>query len=355
MKIRRTLAALGAVLVLTGLAGCSTRPPPDEIWLRYESGSLSTQKFKECIPGGTKGDDTINDKLYALPTNARTWNIQPPGTPGADDNTPIKIGTKPSVVDGVQQPGPEVIVWVNTDFFIRTFCGANNKDANAPAARFWETLGRRYGVSTDDPAFNLNGWKDLINATYLPALKGVMQTAGRKYDADTLDADTNGAWSAMEREMGRTLSAALRSKPGGEFLCGVGYANDTPVKYNIAQVNPETGDQLLDPATNKALPDKQETSPCPPIRVDVTTIDYADSKVQAARADVYAAKQRAEATLTEARAKKSAADLLKSGGAASIEIQRMQTDLAIAQACAAAPSCTMIVGASNPNINVGSK
>ncbi len=351
MKLRRTAAVLAGAIILSGMAACSTRPPPDEVWLYYKAGPTESTHFEKCVPANTKGPWQANNKVYALPTNARTWNIQPEG---GDSNEPIKIGTKPTTVDGVQQPGPEVIVWVNTDFFIRTYCGKNNNDSQAAAVRFWEVLGRRYSVSSDSGEFNVNGWKDALNATYVPALKGVTQTAGRKFDADTLDADTNGAWSAMEREMGRTLLAALRSKPGGEFLCGVGYNNDAPVTYSVPQVDPVTGEQLKGP-DGKPLPDKEETSVCPPIRVDITSIDYADPNVQKARADVYAAKQRAEAALTEARAKKQAADLLKAGGAQSIEIQKMQNDLAIAQACAAAPSCTMIVGASNPNINVGTK
>lgn len=347
------------------MAACSSRPPPDEIWLHYSAGSMSTQKFVECIPANTKGPGVVNDKLFAIPTNARTWNIQPPGTPGADDNTPIKVGTKPTTVDSdgkpvapgtpgaIQQPGPEVIVWVNTDFYIRTFCGADNKDKNSSIVKFWETLGRRYQISTDDAKWDLAKWKDLVNATYLPALKSSMQTAARKYDADTLDSDNNSAWSAMEREIGTTLLAALKAKPGGEFLCGAQYANDSVVTWNQSQVDPNTGDQLRD-AAGKPLPDVPVKGQCPPIKVDITAIDYADPKVQQARADVYAAKQRAEAQLTEARAKKQAADLLRQGGEQSIEIQRLQTQLEIAKACAANPNCTLIVNgaAGNTNVNV---
>lgn len=355
MRIRRAIAVLGAAVVLTGLAACSTRPPPDEVWLFYKAGPTEATKFSECIPANVKGPAQVNNNLYAIPTNGRTWNIQPQGTPGADDNTPIRIGTKPTMVEGVQQPGPEVHVWVNADFFIRTFCGKDNKDPNSPVVRFWETLGRRYHVSNLDGSgeFDAAGWKELVNAIYLPSLKSAIQTAGRKYEADTLDADTGGAWAAMERELSRTLMAGLKGKPGGEFLCGAQYANDNPVKYRVPQIDPISGAQLLD-AAGKPLPDVDEESVCPPIKVDITAIDYADARVQEARAGVYAAKQEAEAKLTRARADKAASDLVKAGGKDSIEIQRLQAEVEMAKACASNPNCTLILGAnSNTNVNVG--
>ena len=70
-----------------------------------------------------------------LPNSLRTWNIAPQGTPGADSNAAIVVNSKP---EADQPSGVQVSLWMQTNFALNTYCGANNRDHNAPLPQFWE-------------------------------------------------------------------------------------------------------------------------------------------------------------------------------------------------------------------------
>ncbi len=298
-----TAAALGVTL-LAGLAACSTRPPADEMYLYYTNGSIDTKQFQECVAPNGKGPWQANNDVFALPTSLRTWNIRPAG---GDTDVPIKSSSKPQG----SQPGPEVVVYVTAEFYLNTNCDGGK---NAPAVKFWEQTGRRYGVSSDGGEFSQDGWNRMLLNTLVPAEEKAIREVTRNYSADDLDANANGIWKQMETALGTTFLAELKAKTGGDYFCGPGY--------------------------DRAKPD------CPPVRISITDVNFADQGIAEARARVFKAEQDAKAALVAAQSQVDVANKLATAGnnPSYLKLKELETWLAGVQACAQNPNCTTFVG-----------
>lgn len=344
---RAATAAALAVGLLAGATACSGRAELDEIILYYKSGAGDNRTFQECIEPGTSGSYAVDDDTFSLPTNARTWNVQPDGQ--GDSKDPFVSGSKPTdrldtkgkVVGS--QPGPAVHVWASLDFWLNTDCKAG---ASSPVARFWENVGRRYEVSAIDGSgeFSAENFRKMLLNMLVPVERDVLQTGTRDYTADELDADLNGAWTAIERRIGPLFNARVREKAGGDYFCGVGFRQGEEVTWQ---------EDVLDPVTGKVTGQQEKKGTCPPVRVDITTIDLADPAIQAARNAVFAAQQKAQADLIEARAKLEKANILAQANRNSAylefeklenELEKAKLELEAAKACASNPNCTVIVG-----------
>jgi len=316
MRFRRAIPAVVLAALVAPLAACSTRAPADQILLYYKSGVGENKAFQECIEPGTAGSYPIDDEVFALPTSLRTWNIRPEG---GDTNTPIKSGTKPGK-DG--QPGPEVVVYATAEFYLNTNC-ADGKDS--PIVQFWERTGRRYNLSADgEDGFDEKAWKTVLLNTLVPAEEKAIREVTRNYTADELDANLGGVWKQMEDALGATFLTELKAKTGGEYFCG--------------------------PTYNRAKPE------CPPIRISITDVNFADQGIADARARVFKAEQDAKAALIAAQAQVNQAKLLSQAAqdAKYMELKRIEAQLEMAKACASNPNCTLILGAgSGVNVNTG--
>lgn len=318
-RIATTLTALA--LAAAGLAGCSTRPPADEIWLYYKDGSMDTKEFQECVEPNGKGPWEANNKVFALPTSLRTWNIRPQG---GDTDQWIKSSSKPGK-DG--QPGPEVGVYATAEFYLNTNC---DDDADSPVVKFWENTGRRYGVSAEGGKFSDKGWRTMLLNTLVPAEEKAIREVTKNYTADELDANANGVWKQMEQQLGKTFLDELKAKTGGDYFCGPGY--------------------------------DRTKKDCPPIRISITDINFADSGIAEARAKVFKAEQEAKAALIAAQSQVDVANKLSSAGRdpGYVRLKELETQLAIAekqlqavQACSSNPNCTVVVG--GPDVTVTTK
>lgn len=334
--IKKMVTLLAAVFLLAGLAACSTRPPSEEIWLIYSAGSGDDKKFKECVEPGTKGPSVVDDEIFSLPTSLRTWNVA--NDDGADSKTPFVVASLPAAGSPA---GPQMSVWATVDFYLNTDCditSANPKGtATSPVVQFWEKTGRRpwvdgKGIASDGESnFNEDAWIKMLKNILVSVEGALLQTEGRKYAADDLDSNANDVWTKMEKDMSGRFNEAIRAKVGGDYFCGVTY--------------------------------DRKKDECPPVVIDITSIDYNDPSVQTARNEVLAAKIRAEADVTRARAQLEKAKILAEANnspgylelarlEAELEIARMQ--LEAAKACSANPNCTLVVGATG-GVNVGTK
>lgn len=315
MTRRRATAALIALAISVSVAGCSTRPTPDEVYLYYMNGPLDAKDFKECVEPNGKGPWEANNDVFTLPTSLRTWNIRPQG--GGTDQ-PIKSSSKPAR-DG--QPGPDVIVYATAEFYLNTNCTAGKDSA---VVQFWEKTGRRYTVSNNLGEFSPDGWRTMLLNTLVPAEEKAIREVTRNFTADELDANTNGVWKQMEEQLGATFLTELKAKTGGDYFCG--------------------------PTYNRA------TGECPPIRISITDVNFADPGIAEARARVFKAEQDAKAALIAAQSQVDVANKLSQAGrdAGYIRLKELETQLAVAQACAANPNCTLIVG-DGAGVNVNPK
>ena len=282
---------------------------------------MEGSKFKGCVDGGAKGGGTVNDNDYTLMTSERTWNITKDDS--GDSKDAIEAATKP---DAKGNPGPKVKVWLKADFFLNTSC-EGGKDS--PVVKWWESSGRRYeaDVNPDEtPAQQSKdaGWVALLKAKFVPSELRAIQDSARLYTADELNTGANDSWKKMEAEIEKRLSEDLNANGG--FYCGPGY-------------------------------DRKNPTNCPPIRVTVTDVDYYDENVARAREAVYAAELEAKKKLIEAQAKVDEANILSKAAQDPnyLRLKEMENELAKVQACAANPTCTVILGSSNGNVNVPAK
>lgn len=313
MNTHRIAAAVTAAVAVVSMAACSTRPSPDEVYLFYMNGSFDKKDFKECVSPNGKGPWQANNDVFALPTSLRTWNIRPSG---GDTDQAIRSSSKPGA-NG--QPGPEVAVYATAEFYLNTNCDGGK---NSPVVQFWEKTGRRYHVSNENGEFSDDGWHTMLLNTLVPAEEKAIREATKNYSADELDANANGVWKRIEESLGATFLAELKAKTGGDYFCG--------------------------PTYNRA------SGQCPPLRISITDVNFADPGITEARARVFKAEQDAKAALIAAQSQVDVANKLSTAGkdAGYVRLKELETQLAAAQACSANPNCTLIVGdAAGVNVN----
>jgi hypothetical protein len=317
--LKKIGAACLAVAAVLTIGACSTRPPADMIALYYKAGAGDNKKFEECIEPGTDGKYPVDDEVFYLPTSLRTWSVLPEG---GDNNVFFTVASAPD--PKTNQPGPQMGIWVTVEFYLNTNCEGG---ATSPIVQFWEKTGRRpwkdgKGISTSgEDGFNEDAWKVMLQNILVPVEIGVLNSAARKHSADDLDSDKDGLWAKMEAEIGPAFNAQLKTKVGGDYFCGSTY--------------------------NRNLKD------CPAVTVDIVEINFADGGIQAARNNVFKAKQEREAELTRAQTELDKANLLAKANRnpqylefAKLEadLERARLELEAAKACAANPNCTVIVG-----------
>lgn len=339
-KTQRIVAgalALGAVVTLSA---CATRAPSDSIILYYAAGAGENREFQECIEPGTDGSYPVDDEIFALPTSLRTWNIRPEG---GDSKDPIVSGTRPTD----NQPGAEVAVFATADFYLNSDCA---KGKESPIVRFWETTGRRYGISADgEEGFSQEAFNRMLLNTLVPAEEKALREETRKYDADALDANIGNVWQTMERNLAPTFLRTLREKLGGDFFCGTGYAGGKTVEWTEweAVTEDEEGSApVLGPDGQPTYREVTRKGTCPPVRISITDVRFANKEIADSRNRVVAAENNAKADQIEAQAQADRARTLEGVGNSPgyVRLQEIEAQKAAAEACKTAPSCTVIIG-----------
>lgn len=358
LKARMCAALLALAGVAAAASGCSTRPGPNVLLLYYAAGNLENKKFIECVQPGTSGKFPVDDETYTIRTDRRTWNIAPEGQ-GGDSNVAIVTGTK---YGGDGQPGPSVKTWLAADFWINTDC---SKGAASPVVRFWEDLGRGKGISVDHDEYGWveEKWRALLLDTLVVAAKKAISEGTRFYTADELDSNSDGQRRELERRIAPLFSHELRTKLGGDYFCGTGFrvVGDKAQEVEYEEWV-QTGFEPMDPkkpdgAQRLVFKPEIRRSACPPIRISITDIDFDNPEIAKARADVYAAQQRARAKVIEAQGELDKANLLgqAASNAAYLEYKKVEARLIAAESCAKNPNCTVIIGGEDVNVNTGKR
>jgi hypothetical protein len=377
-KFTRWGVVAAVLTILATLTACATRAPSDSIVLYYESGTGDDKKFLECIKPGESGSYPVDDEVFEIPTSQRTWNIRADGT--GDSKSPISSGTaQVKADDGSTQPGAEVNIYPTADFFINTDCGDGTRDgsgAKSPVVRMWENSGRRDwcglggiakdGLAEDDDGggFDIEAFRCMLTNTLVPAEEKALRQEARKYSADDLDANTNDVWTTMERNLAPTFQQVLRDKLGGDYFCGTGYAYGREVTWTEFRPVTEDGRPALDDSGQPVYKEVEKKGTCPPVRISIGDVGFKNKSIADARADVYAAEQRAKAAKIDAQGQKERADILTKVGNSQgylrlqeIEADKRRSDATVeaaraaSDACKRARNCTVIVGADG-NVNV---
>ena len=347
MQVRaRGLKHVVAVAALAGLglaggAGCSAeRTESNEIKLVYKSGIGDDRVFDRCIAPTAAGDWIADNDVFTLPTDKRTWNIQP--AQDADQREPIVSGSLPKTDpdSGESRPGPTVDVWLTTDFYLNWDCGfdytkplkGQTGSKDSPVVTFFNRTGRTAQISDNDGDFDPGKWRSMLATTLAKVELDVVQAETRRYDADALDANLGDVYAQMEAAMGPAFQKALTAKMGGEYFCGVEYDGGKTVSWS---------EKVIDPKT-RAISEVKKSGTCPPVRIDISNIDLHDKAIQDARTQTYVVEQQAKAAKVKAESDRLLAGLAKDPNV--MRLKELETQRAIAEACARGANCTLIQG-----------
>lgn len=307
MKRTRTALTICTILTLgAGMTGCSVYPEPDEMGLYYMQGSSDGNKFERCVDPGESVNEWDNE-VIRLPDNVRTWRISP--DQGADSNTPIVVSAKPQ--EG-QPSGVQVKVWAQVTLHLNTNC---NDEDGGPLKAFWESLGRRYSANTPEGFAT-----KLLPAVIVDPLKMVIGEEVKAYTADDLVARKD--MKLIQERIAARFGEEVDKLAGGKYFCGPSF--------------------------------KRGSVDCPPIEVIITDVDLANEDLQKARDAKQKAIEEAAAAVAAAEGQVQAAKKLETlyQNQAWLALEKAKLELQQAQACAASPNCTIILG--NPNrVSVG--
>lgn len=301
MKRTRTVMTITTILTLwAGMSGCASSTDPDKVGLYYMKGSSDGYAFGHCMKPGASDDYKWNNEIVYLPNNIRTWLISPDDK--ADSKTAIVVTAKPAPG---QTSGLQVSVWSKTNLKLNTNC--NDKDGG-PRRAFWDNLGKRYGANTDA------GWDDMMRTTLVPALQKSINDSVRGYTDTELIDNRNGERADVQQKVGAQFATELRKMAGADYFCGPTFTlgNDA----------------------------------CPPVEVIILDIDYTDPGIQEARNAKQKAVEEAAAKVAAAKGQVDAAREMDKlyQNEAWLALEKAKLELEKAKACAAAPSCTIILG-----------
>jgi hypothetical protein len=347
------------VLVLSSQAGCTAeRSQPNELKMIYLSGVGDDRKFERCIAPGTTGDWAADNDVFTLPADRRTWNVQP--TVGSDETAAYVVGSAPQSdpASGKSRSGPQMAVWFTTDFYLNWDCKfdytrslqGQKGEPDSPVVTFFNRTGRTAEISDDGGDFNADAWRALLLKTMAVAERDVLQSQSKLYGSDQLKDNLGDVYELMEAQLAPALQAKLKEKAGGNYFCGIEFDGGKTVKWREPVLD-DSGRAQLDPVTK--LPVTVEKSgTCPPVRIDITNIDLANSAQQAAADQVYIAEEQAKAANTKAKSDKQVAELAKDPNV--MRLKQMENERQIAEACANSPhgSCTLIQGVSPGSVDL---
>lgn len=331
-RIKRTIVAaqVGAVLVASA-AACTTTTSPSHVGIYYYVGPQEGNQFNHCTTPSNTDDYPINDEIYYVPIDGRTWYIDEGD--GSDSKDLTVVTAKPETG---QSTGIAVKIGSQTSFMLNSYCGDKGNDKNSPIVQWWEKYGRGYGADVDPDQSAVDqrndpGWVNMLRNVLVPALNTAIKDSAKNYPASALV--SGAANSPMEVdgvkrdglrvEIGRAMATELHRLTGGDFFCG-------PTFTRIS-------------------------AECPPVEV-TTQAEYASEDLLKAQGEKQAAVERAAAAVAEAQGKVDAANKLGTllHDPAWVDYQKALLNFQAVQECSRNPNCTVVMPGASVNVNTKS-
>lgn len=189
---KRVFVGLFAALAILTTSACSgVNTQPDEVALHYSGGSLSSAKFKSCVPASQREWDGPGDDHYTYPKGQRTFSFT--GRDGSEI-APVPVVTNDS--QELEVPG-FVTFTLNTD------CDTLRE--------FHERIGIKY------QAYERTGWNAFLNDYLAVPLKASMNKASLATDWRNLYSNAD-AQREFEDYVKKNLPAEVSKALGNNFI-----------------------------------------------------------------------------------------------------------------------------------------
>lgn len=200
-------AVIGGVAVLAvSVSSCTmASTPPDQTYLHYSGGSLSSQKFKDCIPPSKRETDGPGDKHYGYPTRQVSYDAS---TDAGAERGRFSVVTK----DGV-----EMLIPVSVTMNLITSC---EEGADSPIVRFHETLGLKYhaywdkGQASDESP---GGWVNMLNFVVGKPLDATLDRIALKYDWREMRTSPE-VKNEIDQTINNEIAELVERQADGEFF-----------------------------------------------------------------------------------------------------------------------------------------
>lgn len=300
---------LALILVIGWVAGATWRSVPvDKIALHYTGGPFQGTRFKSVIAPGTKNKYYGQlENLYELPATQRTYLISRDPNLGDKKGADQVYGTSN---DNVLFSFEAVVYFkLNTDPKV--------------IRPFFEQICLHDDCTDLSPG---GGWDKMLAQYFRPALESAVRFETGKYSREQLWHDP-ATLATIQQAIGPELNTRINAAVGGEYFCG---PDSTPSRCT------DFGFILKDPTPPQQVIDSYAATAAATQGV-VTAQQQANAKVEAAKGDANAQRERANAPAVPPQA---------------VDYIRAQAE----RACADNDKCTLVIVNGQPgsvNVNTG--
>jgi hypothetical protein len=220
------------------IAACSIEieeSKPAEVMLHYDSGPLTAEKFKACVPPSTRNIANFQDLHYRYPADQRTFKFS---ADGDAESPPITVKDK----SGAEITFPGIATFTLN---FGTYDSDGVLDCSA-LRTFHERIGYKYRDNYDD------WWLQAIRDYMGTPLSEAFDQATKKYEWRDLlfNEESRGEW---QREVGRLARLYVQEQAGADFFCSPSYDGRGDCGDFVLTIE----EPVLDPRVTDALNETQ--------------------------------------------------------------------------------------------------
>lgn len=243
--------------------GCGNTVAPDTLGVKYSDGWIEGKKFDKILEPGSTDAMLINDEIYELPLNQRSFRVEQDETADVNGRLVVPAGGENATRVAFEFA---MAFKLNTQTTPFTDPVTGKHYDGGMAQKFYEELCRRYNCAD-------GGFKGLLLDRFYPSAQAAFKDEARRFNPDelvnnvavktTVEKIVNGekkteevmrpAQEILLEAVGQRFLVLLRKQTGGEYFCGPTFDRNA------------------------------KTRTCPPVELLISSVDYENPKVQESR------------------------------------------------------------------------
>ena len=263
MNIRTRVSVLLPGLLTVLLTGCSSvNTPPERVALHYSGGSLSSQKFQDCIPASTRDFKGPGEQFYQYVTQQVIYDAS------SED------GAERGRFAVVSKDSADLLIPVSVTLTLVTECNT--------LRQFHETLGKKYAAywtGEEQDGESPGGWVKMLNTVIGKPLDATLDRIALNYDWQAMRSDPK-VKADIERQINDEIAELVERQAGGVFF----------ENFSALVQKPDP----VDPALLSAIAQKQARVAQAEAQEAEANAQVETAKAQERQARAEAARQRAE-------------------------------------------------------------